>query len=88
MIITTTCSLEGYEISDYLGIVSATQLLKMRISDPEYSKAWPDAISSISALLGDAAADRGADAVIGVKLELQHNNIVFATGTAVQLKKR
>lgn len=85
MIITTTCSLEGHEISDYLGIVSATQLVKMRISDPEYSKGWPDAISAISSLLSDAAADRGADAVIGVKLELQQNNIIFATGTAVKL---
>lgn len=87
MIISTTCSLEGHAISDYLGIVSATQLIKMRISDPEYNKGWPDAISTISASLCDAAADRGADAVIGVRFELQHNNIIFATGTAVQLKK-
>ena len=73
MIITTTLSVEGRTVSEYLGIVSAAQVMVM-----------PGGNDGATEILLQQAASLGADAVVGVSYTPFGMNIC-ATGTAVRL---
>ena len=78
MIITTTLSVEGRTVSEYLGIVSAAQVMVMPGGNKGVQRGWQ------AGVLLQQAASLGADAVVGVSYTPFGMNIC-ATGTAVRL---
>jgi uncharacterized protein YbjQ (UPF0145 family) len=100
MILTTTNSIEGYSIIEYLGIVSGTavniQKMKMTFNVQKYYAAISESISDVKAQALEEvkknAAQLKANAVVGVQIdvELTTSNYVTvsATGTAVNIIKK
>lgn len=89
ILFTTTDSVCGREISDYLGILIKREILPASISFPEMQYALDARYASLAASMNARAADIGADAVVGVdfKMDMLGNKIVFTmTGNAVRLK--
>ena len=89
ILFTTTDSVSGREITDYLGILIKREILPASISFPEMQYALDARYASLAASMNARAADIGADAVVGVdfKMDLLGNKIVFTmTGNAVRLK--
>ena len=98
MLITTTPSVEGKHISEYLGIVNASKiynwggLLGEGLMKADENFDWV-AYSSIEATLNKKARELGADAIIGLQMNVTSLNgtvagsqmFVIATGTAVKL---
>lgn len=78
MIITTTSTIEGHHISEYLGIVYAHNVTSSIWSG------WAAGFDAICKLLEQNAAKLGADAVIGVSIT-QDSSTFYAIGTAVKL---
>lgn len=96
MIISTTGSIDNFKVTDYLGVVSGTDiylvggLLGGGLSNQEnlYTQALNSAISKMKT----KAANLGADAIIGVSTNIVspgnlNNIIVIVTGTAVSLNE-
>ncbi|MFY8188496.1 MAG: heavy metal-binding domain-containing protein [Flavobacterium sp.] len=100
MILTTTNSVEGYAIAEYIDIVSGTavhiQKAKMTFNVQKYYAAIGDSISEVKDMafkqLKENAAKLNAHAVVGIKvdIELTASNFVTVTttGTAVSLIKK
>lgn len=100
MILTTTDSIEGYSIIDYLGIVSGTsvnaQKIKMTFNMQKYYSGISESISDVraSALeeIKKNAIQLNANAVVGIKIELEISAsnfvIVAISGTAVFVVKK
>ena len=108
MLITTTERLEGHHIKRYLGVVSAESVLGAnvlrdvlaRVRDVvggpvrSYEKVLCKAKKRALKALGDNARELGANAVVGVDVEIEtlsqreHGGmlVVSASGTAVKLK--
>ena len=98
MILTTTNSIEGYKIIDYLGIVTGVAMneekLAMGFSMSKYYKAISDSIETVKERafqqLKDNAKQLKANAVVGIKVEIELTTsnyaMVSVTGTAVQVK--
>ncbi len=97
VILTTTNTIEGYNISDYIGIVSGTDIYLVGgifgggLVNQEvlYSTALATATRHIKA----NAEAIGADAVIGIQNNIAspggaNNMIVIVTGTAVKITKK
>ena len=82
MIITTTLSVEGRTVSEYLGIVSAAQV--MPGGNKGVQRGWQAGVDGATEILLQQAASLGADAVVGVSYTPFGMNIC-ATGTAVRL---
>ncbi|MBD9055643.1 MAG: hypothetical protein EGR36_06510 [Eubacterium ventriosum] len=95
MIKTTTDSVEGRPIKEYLGIVSGTDIYLVGgvfgggLSNQEnlYNNATKKAMS----LLEAKAAKKGANAIVGISVNVTspgnaNNIIVVITGTAVRIK--
>ncbi|MFC0603448.1 YbjQ family protein [Winogradskyella pulchriflava] len=97
MILTTTNSIEGYKIIDYLGIVTGVAMnenkLAMSFSMSKYYKAVSESIDVVKEeafkKLRDNALKLKANAVVGIKVEIElttHNYaMVSITGTAVKV---
>ncbi|MDX1277370.1 heavy metal-binding domain-containing protein [Oceanihabitans sediminis] len=98
MILTTTNSIEGFKIIDYLGIVTGVgvQLRKSSFSfkTSKYLDALNENINSIKEeafqKLQENAKALKANAVVGIKVDLETQptygiNIVSVTGTAVKV---
>lgn len=97
MILTTTNSIEGYKIIDYLGIVTGVAMndskLAMSFSMSKYYKAVSDSIDVVKEeafkKLRDNALKLSANAVVGIKVEIelttQNYAMVSITGTAVKV---
>lgn len=85
MITTTTPTLQGREISEYLGVLYA-------FDSTQYSdRSAPNAIARAMAQLEELAAERGADAVVDVTHQYDRDEksgtVYFVVrGTAVKLK--
>lgn len=75
MIISTSSSIEGHPISEYLGIVSANAISM---------KGWAAGIDAVCKLLEQNAKKLGADAVIAVSFQWNTSGF-YALGTAVKL---
>ena len=84
MIITTALSVEGHTITEYLGIVSAAQVMVMPGGNKGVQRGWQNGVEGATAILQQQAESLGADAVIAARFEPFGMNIC-ATGTAVRL---
>ena len=71
MIITTSFTVEGRPVIEYLGIVSAAQVMALPGGNKGVQRGWQTGVE-------------GADAVIAARFEPFGSNIC-ATGTAVRL---
>lgn len=97
MILTTTNSIEGFKIADYLGIVTGVaineQTLTAGFSTSKYFKKIQSSVDTVKEkafqTLTENAKALGANAVVGIKIEIElttHNYpMVSVTGTAVKV---
>ncbi len=103
MIITTTPSVEGYQIADYKGIVVGEAIMGANVvrdvfasitdvvggRSGAYESKLQDARETALAELEQRAAEKGANAVVGVDLDYEVVGgsmlMVSASGTAVVL---
>lgn len=84
MIITTSFTVEGRPVIEYLGIVSAAQVMALPGGNKGVQRGWQTGVEGTVAVLQPQAAELGADAVIAARFEPFGSNIC-ATGTAVRL---
>ena len=68
MLITTTDTLQGIEIKEYIGLVAARVPSAKAASFKGYDKSTDATITSVIDSLTNAAIKANADAVIGVKV--------------------
>ena len=97
MILTTTNSIEGFKIIDYLGIVTGVALneetMSASFSMSRYMKKIQSSVDSVKETafqrLQENARQLNANAVVGIKVEVElttHNYpMVSVTGTAVKV---
>ncbi|MCC1483441.1 YbjQ family protein [Winogradskyella immobilis] len=97
MILTTTNSIEGFKIEDYLGIVTGVALneetLSASFSMSKYMKKIQVSVDNVKEIafkrLQENAKKLKANAVVGIKVEVElttHNYpMVSVTGTAVKV---
>ncbi|NNE32327.1 MAG: heavy metal-binding domain-containing protein [Winogradskyella sp.] len=97
MILTTTNSIEGFKIMDYLGIVTGVAMnedaITMGFSISKYSQKIQSSIDNVKEIafqrLQENATKLKANAVVGIKVEIEFasNNypMVSVTGTAVKV---
>lgn len=100
MILTTTNSIEGYSIAEYLGIVSGTsvnmQKMKMTFNMQKYYAGISESITEVKELaftqLKENAEKLNANAVVGINVDIEltaSNYVTVAiTGTAVSIIKK
>jgi len=84
MIVSTSFTIEGKNIKEYIGIVSAAQVMVMPGGNKGVQRSWQAGVESATEILKQQASELGADAVIAVRYEPFGTNIC-ATGTAVKL---
>ena len=84
MILTTSQTIEGRQITEYLGIVSAAQVMVLAAGNKGVQRGWQTGVDAMVEALKQQAASLGADAVIAARFEPFGPNIC-ATGTAVRL---
>ena len=97
MILTTTNSIEGFKIEDYLGIVTGVamneEVITMGFSLSKYIKKVQDSIDVVKEKafqsLSANAKKLNANAVVGIKVEIELTTTNYAmvsvTGTAVKV---
>ncbi|MBO3115262.1 heavy metal-binding domain-containing protein [Winogradskyella sp. DF17] len=97
MILTTTNSIEGYNIVDYLGIVTGVavhdEVMAMGFSVSKYIKRIQNSVDSTKEQafqrLRENAKQLNANAVVGIKVEIELTTgnyaMVSVTGTAVKV---
>lgn len=97
MILTTTNSIEGFKIADYLGIVTGVAMneetLSMGFSVSKYHKKIQESVDMVKEIafqnLQEHARQLNANAVVGIKVEIELTTsnypIVSVTGTAVKV---
>ncbi|MFP4844547.1 YbjQ family protein [Winogradskyella sp. PE311] len=97
MILTTTNTIEGYKIIDYLGIVTGVAMneeaLTMGFSMAKYSQKIQRSVDKVKETafqtLQENATKLKANAVVGIKIEIELTTsnypIVSVTGTAVKV---
>jgi len=97
MILTTTAALEGYKISEYLGIVTGVSSnIKKKYSFKTEknldmaSNIIEEAKNEALYVLKSNAANLGANAVVGINLDFETSSGVYffvcVSGTAVKLE--
>ena len=98
MLITTTDTLQGVEIAEYIGLVtvataadgpSMKEMIKCKNGD--FSVVGENVNAALTADLTRAGEKVGADAIIGVRFQNvgfgMKTNYTYSIGTAVKLKK-
>ncbi|MBV7269123.1 YbjQ family protein [Winogradskyella luteola] len=97
MILTTTNSIEGFKIIDYLGIVTGVAMnedtITMGFSISKYYKKIQESIDKVKETafqrLQDNAKQLNANAIVGIKVEIELTTsnyaMVSVTGTAVKV---
>lgn len=83
MIITTSQTVGDRQISEYLGIVSAAQVMVLAAGNKGVQRGWQTGVYAMTEALKQQAASLGADAVVAARFEPFGSNIC-ATGTAVR----
>ena len=84
MILTTSQTIEGRQITEYLGIVSAAQVMVLAAGNKGVQRGWQTGVDGATETMKQQAASLGADAVVAARFEPFGSNIC-ATGTAVRL---
>jgi uncharacterized protein YbjQ (UPF0145 family) len=84
MIVTTAYSVEGRDIQEYLGVVSAAMVMVMPGGNKGVQRGWQAGVEGTTQILKQQANDLGADAIIAIRYE-PHGMNICATGTAVKL---
>jgi uncharacterized protein YbjQ (UPF0145 family) len=107
MIVTTTASVEGRRIDDYLGVVSGESIIGANIMRDffarmrdvvggragAYEKSLQEARETALAEMTERAAALGADAVVGVSVDIEAMGdggsmiMVAVAGTAVRTRR-
>lgn len=97
MILTTTNTIEGFKIADYLGIVTGVaindQTLASGFSTSKYYKKIQESIDTVKEKafqnIQENASKLGANAIVGIKVEIELTTtnypVVSVTGTAVKI---
>ncbi|WP_406685296.1 YbjQ family protein [Seonamhaeicola sp. MEBiC1930] len=97
MVLTTTNSIEGHKIEDYLGIVTGVAINKERLSASfsmsKYYEKIQDSIDKVKEeafqKLQENAVLLKANAIVGIKVEIELTTsnyaMVSVTGTAVKV---
>ena len=90
MILTTSNSIEGYKIADYLGIVTGISTNKQSVWKDDLEENIGIAKEQAFQSLQQNAIKLKANAIIGIKvdiefLEQRYKTIVSVTGTAVKV---
>ena len=97
MILTTTNSIEGHQIVDYLGIVTGVAMnedtLAISFSMSKYAKKVQESVDKVKETafqrLKENATKLNANAVVGIKVEIELTTsnyaVVSITGTAVKV---
>lgn len=98
VIVSTTNELEGYEITEYCGVVYGTEIYLvgglmgggLMTQEKLYGGAFKRALLHIKSR---AVREHKADAIVGMKADITspgnvNNMIVVVTGTAVKVKKK
>ncbi len=100
MILTTTNTIDDYKIGAYRGIVTATvvnvQKITMTFDTEKYYNGISESITEVKEnalkILEKKAENLGADAVVGIQIDMELNASNYVTvsvvGTAVSLLKR
>lgn len=82
--VTTSDSIEGRQIKEYLGIVQSAEIMVFPGGNKMVQNAWANGVQSAVATMRKQAEDLKADAVISVRFAVYNGNLC-ATGTAVKL---
>ncbi|MDA8874149.1 YbjQ family protein [Winogradskyella sp.] len=97
MILTTTNTIEGFKIADYLGIVTGVaindQTLASGFSTSKYYKKIQESIDTVKERafqnIQENANKLGVNAIVGIKVEIELTTtnypVVSVTGTAVKI---
>lgn len=97
MILTTTNTIEGFKIADYLGIVTGVaindQTLASGFSTSKYYKKIQESIDTVKERafqnIQENAKKLDANAIVGIKVEIELTTtnypVVSVTGTAVKI---
>lgn len=87
MIMTTTPTIEGFPIQEYLGIISSESFLIESMFQGKEQAMWQARERALN-VLESHARKAGANAVVGISLDFEVREnfyYVMATGTAVVL---
>lgn len=84
MVLTTSQTIEGRQITEYLGIVSAAQVMVLAAGNKGVQRGWQTGVDATTEAMKQQAVGLGADAVVAARFEPFGSNIC-ATGTAVRL---
>lgn len=89
MIVTTTPSVEGKRITEYLGVVAANEPLAVNLGGKGLQRAWNNSFKTLQSELISQASALGADAIVGFKADTykpDSSDTIYATGTAVKFE--
>ncbi len=91
MILTTSNSIEGYKVADYLGIVTGVSTNKQSVWKDDLDENIGNAKELAFQKLQENAAKLKANAIIGIKIDIEfmeqrYRTVVSVTGTAVLVK--
>lgn len=84
MILTTSQTIDGRQITEYLGIVSAAQVMVLGAGNKGVQRGWQTGVDATTEAMKQQSVGLGADAVVAARFEPFGSNIC-ATGTAVRL---
>lgn len=88
MIISTTNTLDGKTVLQYLGIVSGCVVAGFPGGAKAVQRSWTTAVEGAQKEMISQATNLGADAILGVKIDAHKSGVadyVYITGTAVKL---
>lgn len=86
MIVTTTESICGREITEYIGLVSARQMNTIIMTSKIGDKMFAEIVKQAEGVLSEKAAALDADAVVGVRF-CPADKAFYLVGTAVRLSR-
>ena len=84
VIMTTSNSVEGRQIKEYIGVVQSADLILFPGGTKMIQNAWDNGVHNAVMVMRKQAEDMKADAVISMDFAV-YNGYICATGTAVKL---
>lgn len=88
MIISTTNTIDGKTVSQYLGIVGGCVVAGFPGGAKAVQRGWTTAVEGAQKEMVAQASGLGADAILGVKIDAHKSGVadyLYITGTAVRL---
>lgn len=88
MVISTTSTIDGKTVSQYLGIVCGCVVAGFPGGVKAVQRGWTTAVEGAQKEMVSQATNLGADAILGVKIDAHKSGVadyVYITGTAVKL---